>query len=519
MIENNKVIINVDSTKKSIDSKIYSSFIEHLGECIHNGLWAYDPVNVSLVNNNPRLIGVRDDLLNVVKELKPTVIRAFGGCYSDVYHWKDAIGPREQRKKVKNKYWGTGIRRFILGLGPVIENQFGTDEFLTFCESVGSEPYLNINYGTGTSQEAADWVEYCNGSETTTYGSLRVKNGRKEPYNVKYWGIANEIFGWWEKGHAKNPEDYGKKYLEFAKKMREKDPSIKLVAVGCGKLGWNQTLLKTIGEEWVDYLSIHRYLPALSIHSQFIHKKHPHSEKCYDALMSSPWILEKDINDAWHDITTTLGESSHVRIAFDEWGVWYRFYDVIKTNYNLLDGLWTALILMKFQINSDKCPMANWAQLINCIGIIQTDLNGLILTPVYLAFKAFVQHAYNYLIEDVKVECNTFKSEKYGHILEKIDSPYISCNATINDEGNRLAIIIVNKHFSDKLRVFLELEGFIPNEKGNLIKLHSNTPFDYNTIQNRNKIQITETEIIGNNSIIELELGAHSLTILKLSKK
>ena len=162
---------------------IYSNFIEHLGECIHNGLWTYDPVNVPLVKDNLRLNGVRQDVIKAVKELKPTIIRAFGGCYSDVYHWKDAIGSRENRKIVKNKYWGTGIRRFIPALGPKIDNQFGTDEFLTFCEVVGSEPYLNVNYSTGTPQEAADWVEYCNGSENTEYGALRVKNGRKNPYS------------------------------------------------------------------------------------------------------------------------------------------------------------------------------------------------------------------------------------------------------------------------------------------------------------------------------------------------
>ena len=156
---------------------IYSNFIEHLGECILNGIWTYDPVNVPLVKNNPRLISVREDVLFASKELKPTVLRAFGGCYSDVYHWKDAIGPREKRKIIKNMYWNTGIRKVIRGLGPKIENQFGTDEFLAFCEEIGAEPYLNVNYGTGTPEEAADWVEYCNGSESTEYGALRVKHG------------------------------------------------------------------------------------------------------------------------------------------------------------------------------------------------------------------------------------------------------------------------------------------------------------------------------------------------------
>jgi alpha-N-arabinofuranosidase len=517
MVEENKIIINVGSQKKKIDPMIYSNFIEHLGECIHNGIWTYDPVNVPLVKNNPRLVGVREDVLLASKELKPAVLRAFGGCYSDVYHWKDAIGPREKRKSVKNKYWNHKFQKLIRGLGPRIENQFGTDEFLAFCEEIGAEPYLNVNYGTGTLEEAADWVEYCNGLEDTEYGALRAKNGRKEPYNVKFWGIANEIYGFWEKGHEKHPEDYAKKYLEFAKIMREKDPTIKLVAAGCRKPHWNQTLLKLIGEKYVDYLSIHMYLPIFFLR-QFFGKKHPTGKKTFYGLMSSAHMFEKLIEETWEDITRALGEHTHVRIAFDEWGVWYRIFDVIKTNYNLLDGVWTALILMVFQKMSEKCPMANWAQLINVIGTMRSDRDGLILTPIYLALKMFVDHAYNKLIEDVEVYCGTFNSKSFGGIPKRKNTPYISCNATINGQEDEISLILVNKHYTDKLIVSLDLKGFNPHETGMVIELASESPFDYNTQKSRTKIQYKEKEISHVSTSMELELQPHSLTILKLTK-
>lgn len=514
MINGNKISVNVDSHKKPIDPMIYSNFIEHLGECIHNGLWTYDPVNVPLVEGNPFLVGLRQDVLQAVKNLKLTVLRAFGGCYSDVYHWKDAIGPRNSRKIIKNLHWGEIYDKSI---GPDIENQFGTDEFLNLCEEIGAKPYLNVNYGRGTPEEAADWVEYCNGSIDTKYGALRAKNGRREPYNVPIWGIANEIYGFWEKGYEKIPEKYAKKYLEFAKKMKEKDPKIKLVACGYEISNWNQTLLKNIGEEWVDYLSIHRYFPYVA--GKVSGKKHPDNQRCYYALMASKSLIENYINNTWEDLIAVLGVNTNVRIAFDEWGVWYLFKDKIKTNYNLQDGIWTAIILMSFQKMSDKCPMANWAQLINCIGTIITDPDGLILTPVYLAFKLFVNHTYNNLITGLDIECEIFNSNKFGRILKAVNIPYIECNATINNEGDRLSIMLINKHFTDDLTVELEINRFVPKEQGNIIELNSQSPFDYNTIENRNKIKLKKKEIDNIKPRMMFKLPAHSVMVLKLNKK
>ncbi|TFG06599.1 MAG: hypothetical protein EU539_07215 [Promethearchaeota archaeon] len=513
----NKVIINVNSELKPINPMIYGNFIEHIGECIHNGIWTYDPVNVPLIGNEyPRIKKVRKDLLNALKKVKPTVLRAFGGCYSDVYHWKDAIGPEHQRKSVKNIHWGIKEFENMDGVGPIIENQFGTDEFLSLCEIIGAKPYLNVNYGSGTPQEAADWVEYCNGSVDTEYGALRAQYGRNKPYDVKIWGIANEIYGFWEVGYEKIPEDYAENYLKFAKKMREKDETIKLVACGYQNPSWNQAVLKNIGNEWVDYMSIHLYLPYVAGGRD--KENHPDNEKCYHALMASPQMVEEQINAIWNDIITTLGKETDVRIAFDEWGLWYLNSDVIKTNFNLQDGIWATLILMLFQRKSAICPLANWAQLVNCIGIIQTDPDGLVITPVALAFQLFADHVHDNLVSDVFVHSSTFSSNKFGSIIKYKNVPYIECNCTINDDGNNLSIMLVNKHINENLKVNLEINHFLPNEKGKIIKLASDSPFDYNTTENRNKIKITEKIINDIKPNMAITLEPHSVTILKLTK-
>jgi alpha-N-arabinofuranosidase len=234
--------------------------------------------------------------------------------------------------------------------------------------------------------------------------------------------------------------------------------------------------------------------------------------------MASIPLIKDYINDTWNDIITALGENTHVRIALDEWGLWYLLKDIIRTNYNLQDGIWTSMALMTFQRMSSKCPIANWAQLVNCIGTIQTDPDGLILTPVYLAFKLFRDHMYNNLIEDVKVECKSFENKKFGSIPEYNNVPYIECNANTNDKEDNLSLMIINKHFSENLKVTLEINSFTPNEKGTIIELSSTSPFDYNTIENRNNIQIKEKIIKNVKENIDLELPAHSVIVLKLTK-
>jgi alpha-N-arabinofuranosidase len=515
---NNSIKIDINSRKVLISPLIYGSFIEHIGDCIHNGLWACEPAEVPLMENIPILSGMRKDVFEASKSLRPSIVRAFGGCYCDVYHWKDAIGRKSARKTVKNKQWSRFPMNLYKSLGPIIRNQFGTDEFLHFCEFIEAEPYLNINYSTGTIQEAVDWIEYCNGPINSKYGKERFKNGRENPYHVKYWGIANEIFGIQEVGFELSPKKYGKRYLTFAKAMKEKDPNIKLIAVGWNHSFWNQKLLKSIGELWLDYVSIHKYVPLPMDHRRFIGKNHPNTFRKYYSLISSYTTIESCIVNAWKDITTIFGENTHVRIAFDEWGIWYKNQDLIKTNYNVLDGLTAALILMTFQRFSDKCPIANWSMLVNCLGLIQTDLSGIILTPVYHALKMIHDHSYRYYLEKVEINCGTFNSKKYAQIKKTVNTPYIHCNATISESGNDLSLIIINTHFSQDLPVNIEILGSTKKiDHVETYQMYSVSPFDYNTIEMRDKIKIEHENLTKTFSLpFEMIIKAHSIIILDI---
>ena len=162
--------------------------------------------------------GVWNDVMDFIKPLKPSILRFPGGCAADCYFWEDGIGPRDTRPSRENEHWG-GIE----------QNQFGTDEYISLCKEIGSEPLICINFGSSTPEDAANWVEYCNGSIDTEYGKLRLKNGHSEPYSVKYWEIGNEVFGPWEIGHC-DAKSYTKKYQLFANAMKETDTGIILLA-------------------------------------------------------------------------------------------------------------------------------------------------------------------------------------------------------------------------------------------------------------------------------------------------
>ena len=190
-----RIKIDKDRVIGDIDKNIYGNFSEHLGRCIYGGI--YDPG--SKLSDKQ---GFRKDVLEAAKGLNVPILRWPGGNFVSGYHWEDGIGPKKDRPERTDLAWHTPE-----------PNTFGTDEFIDYCRKMGTEPYFAVNLGTGTFDEARNWVEYCNVKEGPYYAELRKKNGHPEPHNVKYWSLGNEVDGWWQMGH-KNAEDYGKFALE-----------------------------------------------------------------------------------------------------------------------------------------------------------------------------------------------------------------------------------------------------------------------------------------------------------------
>ena len=198
------ISVHADRRISKINRNIYSGFTEHMGRCIYGGIYDPENPNKDLVDSN----GFRKDVLEVLRPLRIPVVRYPGGNFCATYHWIDGVGPRHMRPSRPELAW-EGVE----------SNQFGTDEFMKWCEALGTEPYLCFNFGTGTLDEAIAWLEYCNSERNTYYANLRRKNGYEKPYGVKYWALGNEMWGPWQIGQM-TQEAYAERAHQWAKALK-----------------------------------------------------------------------------------------------------------------------------------------------------------------------------------------------------------------------------------------------------------------------------------------------------------
>src|SRR5262249_17897931 len=235
-----RIGIDLERRIGTIDRRIFGQFIEHLGRCIYGGI--YDGGSPLA---GPR--GFRTHLPRAVRPLRIPILRWPGGNFVSGYHWLDGVGPKDARPRRSELAWLAEE-----------SNRFGTDEFIAYCRAIDAEPYICVNMGSGTMDEAQAWVEYCNGTGNTSWADLRRQHGHPEPHRVRYWGLGNELYGSWQIG-ASSAEDYVKRARHFATLMKRTDPSIQLVA--CGKDGvsdWDAVVLDGLAD-LVDFHSIHLY--------------------------------------------------------------------------------------------------------------------------------------------------------------------------------------------------------------------------------------------------------------------
>ncbi len=489
----------------------YGHFIEHLGKCIKGGIWAE--------GERPDMFlgGVRQELLEAVKSINPSLIRYPGGCFADGYHWQDGIGPRSERPMRKNRAWAKLGKK----MGPREDNHFGTDEFLRLCREVGAEPQLTANVGSGTAQEAAEWVEYCNGPVSSKWGAERARNGHAEPYNVKHWFIGNEIFGPHEIGHQ-SPQEYVGTLHEYAQVMQRVDPDIKLIA--CGTLfpkgimdDINSTVLKGAGNV-IDYLSVHWYasgpvFPSSLLKYQVLQQHRGRSTKVYYDIMATLQGQEKFLARCIKDVRTYAPAGKKIPLSFDEWNLWYAGYsDLVQSNFNLRDGLWVASTLNMLHRLADDIELANISQMVNCVGIINSSEQGTFLTPSALVYKIYTEHAGDELLPS------------------KVDSPALphkSGLAALDISATRtdgtVCLLMVNRHLNSELVVETKLKGSKITGSTKRIELYHPDAFLYNTCEKPKEVKVTERDENlsidrhGTTSSFTVRLAPHSLTCLKLN--
>ncbi|KAK3074401.1 hypothetical protein LTR53_003195 [Teratosphaeriaceae sp. CCFEE 6253] len=464
-----------------VNDNIYGGFTEHMGRCIYGGL--YDPTNPNkdLLDEH----GFRVDVIDAMKELKVPVVRYPGGNFVATYHWLDGVGPREQRPRRPELAW----------LG-VESNEIGTDEFMKWCEIVGTEPYLALNFGTGTLDEALGWLEYCNSKQDTYYANLRRKNGREEPYNVKYWALGNECYGPWQVQQM-TKEDYAKRAYQWAKALKLLDPSIILIL--CGEKGtssWDHYVLKECVKP--DMHALGGTANLIDMHS--IHD--------YTACQTDPLQNAIAPRSSEHAIEIAAGLIDLARIengvppsvprqtlCFDEWNVWDPSRapgsEGAEERYTLSDALAVGIWLNVFVRQSKYIGMANLAQSVNVISPLMTTKEGLMKQTTWWPLLLFCKYMRGTMIA-THVSCGAYEGPTTPAWQQStVDSPWLDVSATLSDDG-WISMAVVNVHQSEAFDV--ELDG-IKCEGGSVKKyLITGAKWDVVNVENDQQVGIEESE-------------------------
>jgi alpha-N-arabinofuranosidase len=412
-----KVELTVDVSKAGakIDRNIFGQFAEHLGHGVYEGIW------VGPGSSIPNTRGIRNDVVAALKAIRVPNIRWPGGCFADEYHWRKGIGP--QRPETLNPNWG----------GVIEPNTFGTHEFMDFIDQIGAEAYVSVNVGSGTPQEAAEWLEYLTTAQPTALAKERAANGHPPPYKVAYLGIGNES---WDCGGNMTPDYYLSQLKIYSRFVRNFNPEqqdkqqMLKIAVGPGAdeprfIDWTEAVMKA----WQH----HQWswdMQGLSMHSYTVVRWPPafasvdFGETEYCQILKSTLEMEGLVGK-YSAIMDKYDPQKKIALVVDEWGAWYA--PLPGSNPGFLvqqnsqrDAILAALNLNIFARHGDRVRMANIAQMINVLqAMIMTDKEKMVLTPTYYVFKMYVP------FQDSTSVPVTFNAGSYTHgdiTLPRVDA-------------------------------------------------------------------------------------------------
>jgi alpha-N-arabinofuranosidase len=359
-----ELTVHLDQPLGAIAPTIYGQFIEHLGRAIYGGI--YD-------DQRHRF---RPDVLEKVQRLQPTLLRYPGGTVTKIYHWKDGIG--KERSVRKNLIWGG-----------YDNNHVGTDEYMEYARLLGAAPFLTVNMSTGTAEEAADWVEYCNSTEGY-YATKRKENGHPTPYQVKYWGLGNEEAAKEDAGRLQDPRDYIKQAWYYAKLMKLQDPSIQLIMVG-DKPDWNQQVLQEL-HPICDYIALHLYASSKPSDPASLFTSIAEMEAAIKTTAAQIAALTPPKVTSFSKWYRFPARQQPVKIAVDEWGIWENggrgAYD-LEVDYTWNHALGVATFLNIFQRNAAVIGLATWAQTVNVLAPIMTNDTTSICQTIYYPLELY----------------------------------------------------------------------------------------------------------------------------------
>ena len=481
-----------DNANVKINKEIYGHFSEHLGTCIYEGIY------VGKDSDIPNIDGFRKDVVEAFKELKVPVLRWPGGCFADTYHWKDGIGPKEDRPSIVNVFWG----------GVTEDNSFGTHEFLNYCELIGTEPYLSINVGTGTVQEAVEWVEYVTSNNKSPMTDLRKKNGREEPWEVKFWGIGNENWGC---GGDMAPDYYANIFRNYSSYIRGED----FQKVICGPSGddtkWTETILEGLKgkNHLAQGVSLHYYtLPTGDWGNKG--SSTDFGEDLWFATLRNTMYIQNYIEQHLA-VMDKYDPEGKIKLIVDEWGTWYDKLPNTKDGFlqqqnTLRDALVSGINLNIFNNNANRISMANIAQIVNVLqSVILTNGPEMVKTPTYHVFKMYNVH------QEANLIPIDFETENYEYNGESI----LALTASASEKDGVTSITLTNANPNKAIVLDLQLGKDFKSVNGKIVTGKKIT--DYNDFGKVEKVLVSDfkTEKIKNGAL-SIEIPAHSVVLVQL---
>lgn len=423
--------------------------------------------------------GMRKDVLDAIKEIKPPIVRWPGGNFVSGYDWRDGVGDPDKRPPRWDRAWGAWEW-----------NDFGTDEFIKFCQHIGAEPYICTNAGEGYENEAAEWMRYCKG----------------KGYKVRYWGIGNEMYGRWQLGHL-DANKYALKAILFATEMRKVMPNTRLIAVGVDGGGWgnwNAIVTKVAGAHF-DLIAPHYY-------QGYNPKDDP--RQIYTVVVGSPVHIERMLKETFDIVERNKPKGKRITLAFDEWNVWEPSQTVengLESFYALRDGIFAASVFHAMHRCGDFLELACLAQTVNVLGAIRTSQTQVVKTPIYWAFWIYVRNTGKW-----RVECDV-ESPK-GTTQVGGETPVVDTSVTLSEDGKTLYIALINRHPESDLTVQLNIQNFTPKPTVQMWMLWSEHFLDTNAFDEPEKVKPTE-QIVPLSDALTLKLPRHSVTVLRLERK
>ncbi len=498
--------VYTDLKRNEISQNLFGHFMEHSDNVIYDGIF---DLNNPLSDKN----GFRDDVCEAIKQSHASTLRYPGGNFVSNYHWEDGIGPREKRPKVFDYAWLSED-----------DNRMGTIEFIQLCKKVGAEPYICVNMGSGTSQEAMNWVEFCNGTRDTKYANMRRELGYEEPFCVKYWGLGNEMYGDWQ-FNSTDAATYAKKAKDFAKAMRWVDPDIELIAAGYDlDSDWNRIVAETL-KPLANHIAIHHYSIGYGIFD----------ENNYEQCMYISDYLKKLTDVAYASIISGTNDAlTKMKIAWDEWNTyaWNLENGEKEETYNLQNAIFTASILHSFIHSSDKVEIASYSPFVNKCGALHVTKDAVLKRAQFYVFKMLSEAfacANQYVgskmdceqiaVEEVIDFSNRLPEPKFSldakSLRRTVYTPYIDGVSAVNEEGTILILSFVQKNREEDCELNVKVYGKdVCWEKAECQVLYHEDIKAFNSFDDVNRVATKNEQVVtGEGTIL---LHKHSLTIVKV---